>query len=172
MKITVLRLGHRFIRDRRVSTHLGLVARAFGADELVFDTRDDSIKKSIEKVTQEWGGGNFEINFIKDPMRYIKNFPGDKIHLTMYGINVDEKVEKIRKSKRDKLIIVGGKKVPSEVYSLADYNIAIGQQPHSEIAALAIFLDRIFQGNELRKKFEGGKKRIIPKERGKEILER
>ncbi|HDN83691.1 MAG TPA: tRNA (cytidine(56)-2'-O)-methyltransferase, partial [Candidatus Altiarchaeales archaeon] len=96
-------------------------------------------------------------------------FEGEKIHLTMYGLNIDEKIAKIRKSKRDKLIIVGGKKVPSEVYEMVDYNIAIGHQPHSEIAALAVFLDRLFEGKELLKDFDG-KKKVIPQARGKLLI--
>ena len=32
--IGVLRLGHRRERDKRITSHLGLTARAFGADEV------------------------------------------------------------------------------------------------------------------------------------------
>ena len=32
--IIVLRLGHRFVRDYRVTTHLALVARSFGANKI------------------------------------------------------------------------------------------------------------------------------------------
>jgi hypothetical protein len=32
MNISVLRIGHRLVRDDRVTTHAALVARAFGAD--------------------------------------------------------------------------------------------------------------------------------------------
>ena len=86
----------------------------------------------------------------------------------MYGMPVGDKIPEIRKSKKDKLIIVGGQKVPSEVYHLSDYNIAIGNQPHSEIAALAVFLDRLFEGDELNRSFKG-KKSIIPQECGKKF---
>jgi tRNA (cytidine56-2'-O)-methyltransferase len=48
-------------------------------------------------------------------------------------------------------------------------NIAVGNQPHSEIAALAIFLDRYFQGKELVNTFENAKMRIIPSSRGKRV---
>ncbi|MHC1589292.1 MAG: RNA methyltransferase, partial [Methermicoccaceae archaeon] len=34
-------------------------------------------------------------------------------------------------------------KVPREVYELSDYNVAVGNQPHSEVAALAVMLDRL-----------------------------
>ena len=56
MKIRILRLGHRFSRDRRVSTHIGLVSRAFGADELVMDLWDPLVEESVNKVVGEWGG--------------------------------------------------------------------------------------------------------------------
>ena len=65
--------------------------------------------------------------------------------------------------------MVGAEKVPAEVYQLADWNVAVGNQPHSEVAALAVFLDRLFQGEELGQQFEGGLK-IVPSSRGKEVL--
>jgi tRNA (cytidine56-2'-O)-methyltransferase len=57
------------------------------------------------------------------------------------------------------------------MYDLADYSIAIGNQPHSEIAALAIFLDRIFKGKQLKKDFRGAKFKIVPMSRGKMVKE-
>ena len=70
-------------------------------------------------------------------------------HLTMYGINIDDIAESCAK-KTSLLVIIGAEKVPQEACDLADYNIAIGNQPHSEIAALAIFLDRIFTGKQFK----------------------
>ncbi len=169
MRITILRLGHRYVRDKRITTHTALVARAFGADEILMDTKDSSVEESIKNVVNEWGG-NFEIRFTPDWREYVKNFSGDRIHLTMYGINVNDAIGEIQKRRKDKLIIIGGKKVPSEIYSMVDYNVAIGNQPHSEVSALAVFLDRLFEGKELDRKFHG-KKRIIPQEREKKVIE-
>lgn len=169
MKVSILRLGHRFVRDKRISTHVALVARSFNADEIFIDSQDKSIVESISKINDEWGG-DFKINFIKNWRSFVEKFKGDKIHLTMYGININNCINKIKSSRKDKLIIIGGKKVPSELYSLVDYNVAIGNQPHSEVAALAVFLDRLFEGKELEKKFRG-KKRIIPQEHGKKVVD-
>jgi tRNA (cytidine56-2'-O)-methyltransferase len=55
------------------------------------------------------------------------------------------------------------------MYDLADWNVAVGNQPHSEVAALAILLDRLFEGKELRREFEGGLK-IVPSPFGKKVL--
>jgi len=96
-------------------------------------------------------GGNIRLSEIKNWKKYVEEFKGEKIHLTMYGVNINDCIEKIASSKKDKLIIVGGQKVPSEIYKLADYNVAIGNQPHSEVAALAVFMDRLCQGKELEK---------------------
>lgn len=170
MKITVLRLGHRYSRDKRISTHIGLVSRAFGADGLIFDTTDTSVRESIEKINEFWGNG-LKVNFTDNWKKFVRDFQGDKIHLTMYGINVDDRIDKIKSSKKDKLIVIGGKKVPADIYNLVDYNIAVGNQPHSEVAALAIFLDRLFEGKELQKDFNG-KLKIIPQAKGKKVVER
>ncbi len=87
----------------------------------------------------------------------------------MYGINISDCIEKIRLLKKDKLIIIGGQKVPPDIYQMVDYNVAIGNQPHSEVAALAVFLDRLFEGEKLKQRF-GGRKRIIPHGCGKKVI--
>ena len=65
-------------------------------------------------------------------------------------------------------IIIGAEKVPRDVYELADYNIAVGNQPHSEVAALAVFLDRLLDGKGLRRKLKGTMT-IEPNPRGKTV---
>jgi len=170
MNVTVLRLGHRYARDKRMSTHIALVARAFGAQKVVYDTLDMEIAESTGKICKEWGG-DIEIEFIDSWRPYIQDFDGDRVHLTMYGININDCIGDLKASKKDKLVIVGGQKVPSEVYSLADYNVGVGNQPHSEVAALAVFLDRLFSGKELERDFLG-KKTIIPQACGKKVVEK
>jgi tRNA (cytidine56-2'-O)-methyltransferase len=72
-------------------------------------------------------------------------------------------------TKRKLLIIVGASKVPKEIYCISDYNIALGNQPHSEVSALAVFLDRLFGGKELTRTFKSAKIRIIPSQSGKMV---
>jgi len=176
-RIIVLRLGHRISRDKRVTTHVALVARAYGADEIIITgDRDDDLIERIRKVVETWGGdfsARFEENWRKVIRRFKESGNGVVIHLTMYGINLPDIIEEIRglwKSGRDLMIIVGGEKVPGEVYGLADYNIAITNQPHSEIAALATFLDWLQEGREFDLEFPNAKLKIIPNPRGKTVL--
>lgn len=68
------------------------------------------------------------------------------------------------------LIVVGAEKVEGWYYKEADYNIAIGNQPHSEVAALAIFLDRVYKGEELNVLFEDSKLLVIPQKAGKKVI--
>ena len=168
MVIVVLRLGHRKNRDKRITTHVCLVARAFGADAcIIAGEKDEKLIASVEDVTRRWGG-DFKVSYERNWRKLIKEFKGKKVHLTMYGIPVQDKIREIRKHK-DLLIIVGAEKVPREVYELVDYNIAITNQPHSEVAALAIFLHEYFCGRELEKRFDG-KLKIIPQEKGKKVI--
>ena len=169
MDVYVLRLGHRPERDKRLSTHVALTARAFGARGIYFDVFDEKVFESVRDVVERWGG-NFFIEKVGNWQKLIKEFDGLVIHLTMYGKPLPEKMEDIRKSTRV-LVVVGAEKVPPEVYELADLNIAIGNQPHSEVAALAVFLDRILDGEVFRKEFKGAKIRVIPSERGKAVEE-
>jgi tRNA (cytidine56-2'-O)-methyltransferase len=167
MTLTVLRLGHRFCRDARISTHVALTARAFGADRILYDVKAVDVKESVGRITDSWGG-DFTVDFTPRWRRFIQEFNGVKVHLTMYGLPLADVVPKVRGC-GDILVIVGGAKVPSEVYQLADYNVAVGGQPHSEVAALAVFLDRLFGGEALCRDF-GGRLRIEPQERGKKVL--
>lgn len=166
MKIIVLRLGHRIFRDSRISTHCALVARAFGADEIIYTGEKDSeTEKSVNSVVKRWGG-DFKIRYEKNYKKILNNWKGKICHLTMYGKNIDN----VKIPKKDLLIIIGGEKVPSEIYQLADMNIAIGNQPHSEVAALAIFLDRIHKGKQFKKQFKNAKLEIIPQDKEKKLL--
>ena len=69
------------------------------------------------------------------------------------------------------MIVVGAEKVPREIYEKADYNVSIGTQPHSEISALAILLDRIQQGEQFNRKFSDSKRVIIPSKNGKNVIQ-
>ncbi len=171
MEIVVMRLGHRPERDKRLTTHVALTARAFGASGMILASEDTKIIQSIERMTKRWGG-NFwiksELNW-KHAIEEWKRTGGQVVHLTMYGINLPQAIKKL-KIKEKLMIVVGAEKVPAMVFDLADYNIAVGNQPHSEVAALAIFLDRIQKGRELQKQFKGGELKIVPQERGKKVV--
>jgi tRNA (cytidine56-2'-O)-methyltransferase len=176
-KVVVLRWGHRPQRDARLTSHVALTARALGASGFVLsDALDDHLKETVEKVANAWGGDfSFEMgtkwrNLVRD----WKGNGGIVVHLTAYGENIQTSkvLDRIRSLEKDVLVIVGSQKVPSEFYSaeVSNFNVAVGNQPHSECAALAIFLDRFFNGEMLGKPFENAKLKIIPQERGKKIL--
>jgi tRNA (cytidine56-2'-O)-methyltransferase len=100
---------------------------------------------------------------MEDWRTYIKEFKGSIVHLTMYGMPVDEMIGDIE---GNILVVVGAEKVPRDVFDLTDYNVSIGTQPHSEVSSLAIFLDRLFKGKSIEKDFNG-KLKIQPSSRSK-----
>jgi len=166
--ISILRLGHRPHRDFRVTTHVALVARCFGADRMYIAVEDRELQERIDSVNRRFGG-HFSVYLERDWKKLIRDFQGTVVHLTMYGLKLSETLPSMRRED-DLLVIVGAEKVPSEVYTLSDYNISVGNQPHSEIAALAIFLDR-WTGGAWEKAEFGGRIRIIPDARGKRVAE-
>ena len=169
MAISVLRLGHRPSRDKRISTHCGLVARTFGADNIFYSgPRDPSFEKSLTSVAKQWGG-MFGVAHIKSWRTFLKEWRGKSVHLTMYGLPFQKKMPVIRKAK-DLLVIVGGEKVPWEVYQMATWNVGVTNQPHSEVAALALFLHEYHKGKELDIKFRDARKRVVPQTRGKKVV--
>lgn len=171
--ITVLRLDHRLGRDTRITTHVCLTARAFGADKVILSgERDKHIIESVESVVENWGG-NFQVEYKEKFLPVIKEHKRNGfeiIHLTMYGKHVEEIIPTIRDNGKDKLIIVGGSRVPTEVYELADWNLSVTNQPHSEVAALAICLHYVMDAKELDITYDDGKMQIIPNNEHKEVI--
>ena len=174
-KVVVLRWGHRPQRDVRLTTHVALTARALCASGFILsDVEDSNIEQTVRKITMHWGGTfQFEMGTSwKKSVRDWRANGGVVVHLTAYGENIQasDALNRIKNLKKDVLVIVGSQKVPGEFYSseVSDFNLSIGNQPHSECSALAIFLDRFFEGKELAKDFEKAKIRIVPRERGKE----
>jgi len=170
MEIEILRIGQRVVRDDRVTTHVALVSRAFGAKKIYMSEINPDIKDTLEKINDMWGG-EFRVEFIekwKDVVK-IKKSEGVKIvHLTMYGQNIND-IESEIKQEQNILIVIGAEKVPRQIYEFADYNIAIGNQPHSEISSLAVLLDRIQNGNQFLRKFKNAQREIVPSRQGKKV---
>ncbi len=162
----VYRYGHRPGRDKRITTHVALVARAFGADGIIIDTPDRKLEDGIKDVVERFGG-DFFVETGVGWKEYFKKWKGKIVHLTMYGENVMDCIQDI-KGEKDLLIVVGSEKVPGEFYQIADYNVAIGSQPHSEVAALAVFLHLLTEGRWSEKKFDGVME-VVPSRRGKRI---
>lgn len=165
--ITVLRIGHRISRDKRITTHVALVARAFGSDNIIIDTKDKNLEDTVYSICKRFGG-NFQIESGFDLKKILKEWNGTIVHLTMYGEELKKSINKIDKS-RDLLVIVGAEKVRPMIYEKADFNISVGNQPHSEVAALAIFLDRFTKGLWQKKVFDG-KIEILPTDKGKRVI--
>ena len=177
VKVVVLRWGHRPERDKRLTTHVALTARAFGASGIILsDVKDEKVKASIGKVVENWGGPFF-FEMGKPWRQVIKEWKakgGIVVHLTAYGENIQtsDVLDRIKACGKDIMVIVGSQKVPGEFFSekVSDFNVAIGNQPHSECSSLAVFLDRLFEGKELEKDFKNAKLKIVPQARGKKVV--
>lgn len=175
-KVVVLRWGHRY-RDKRLTTHVVLTARALGASGFILaDIEDSEIKRVVERVVETFGGDFwFEMGLPwKKVVQKWRREKGVVVHLTAYGENLatTNVLDRIKAQRKDVLVIVGSRKVPREFFSeeVSDFNVAVGNQPHSECSSLAVFLDRFFQGKELSKEFENAKLKIIGQARGKKVI--
>ncbi|MBO3768823.1 MAG: tRNA (cytidine(56)-2'-O)-methyltransferase [Thermoproteota archaeon] len=170
-EVGVLRLGHRIVRDKRVTTHAFLVSRAFGAKAfIIHGDKDSKLEENARRIVKTWGG-KVTVEYSENWLETVKKWRDTGsliVHLTMYGMPVESVINYIREFKRI-LVIIGGQKVPGEAYRVSDYNVSITNQPHSEIAALAVFLDRLFQGRELYMQHEKPRFFIVPSPRGKVI---
>lgn len=173
MDIKVLRLDHRRVRDARITTHVCLTARALGASGVYLSgDHDKKLMENVQDVVKRWGG-DFQVEYRKGWQNLLsewKNGGGEIVHLTMYGEPVQDATPKIRNSPQNKLVVVGGSRVPSIVYQEANWNVSVTTQPHSEVSSLAIFLHMLQEGNELELEFEGGDMKVIPSEKGKNVI--
>jgi len=149
----VLRIGHRPERDKRVTTHVALTSRAFGASRMYLSKPDSRVVTTINDVVAKFGG-DFEIEPLSNPKKFVKNWKGQIVHLTMFGLPLEDFEDKLMEEQSPILFIVGAEKVPPWTFEYADYNISIGNQPHSEVSALAIILSRL-NGNCGAQKFDG-----------------
>ncbi len=170
-QIIVVRISGRAYRDLRITTHCGLVARAFGAKKIILSQDSDtSIPKTIQSVTERFGG-DFEVAFTPNIGQQLKKLKKEGyciIHLTMYGEKIKTHLTEIKK-KNKIAIIIGADKVPASIYQQADYNIGITNQPHSEVAALAITMHEIMGGREEEIVFTNRKLEVIPTPKGKHV---
>lgn len=179
-EIVVFRLGHRLPRDERISTHVALVARAFGANKIIYSgQKDSSLEESVKRICEKWGAqtlnrSKFTIEYEEKEVSRVKKLKNDGyflVHLTMYGTSVDE-IKKECENQEKVLIIVGGEAVPSEIFRLSNANISVTNQPHSEVAALAIALDRMHNGEEMNFDHFKGSIEIEPSKTGKKIIKK
>ena len=157
-RLEVLRLGYRKGRDPRITTHLALVARAMGADGFFLaGDEDKEMFENLNSVSDRFGG-DLETKHVSG-MRHLKNHVangGVAVHLTMYGEPFRKAIPKIRRD-RPVIIVVGGAKVPGDVYKICQHNVAVGNQPHSEVAALALFMDAWFGESASERNFDNAR---------------
>jgi len=169
-EVCVLRLGHRPGRDNRMTTHVGLTARALGADRVCIAGAASGSAETIEDITDRFGGP-FEVELTDSPGSVVSGWEGSVVHLTMYGLPIQDVETELREAhgRGPLLVAVGAGKVPFDVYEAADYNVAVTNQPHSEVAGLAVFLDRLFEGRELDREWADADRRVVPTATGKRV---
>ena len=170
-EVVVVRYGHRPGRDDRMTTHVGLTARALGADRVIVPDNAGQSVETVRDITDRFGGP-FEIEQSGSLRALVEGWDGKVVHLTMYGLPVQEVEAEVRSALDDEplLIVVGGEKVPFEIYEYADWNVGVTNQPHSEVAGLAVFLDRLFEGQELDQEWVEAENQVIPQSTGKKVV--
>ncbi|WP_267639285.1 tRNA (cytidine(56)-2'-O)-methyltransferase [Haloarchaeobius amylolyticus] len=172
-EVAVVRLAHRPGRDDRMTTHVGLTARALGADRVIYPDNADQSRQTVADITGRFGGP-FDVDLVESTKAVVRNWDGSVAHLTMYGERVQDVEAEIRAARdgadEPLLVVVGSEKVPFDIYEEADWNVAVTNQPHSEVAGLAVFLDRLFEGRELDREWPGAESRVVPQSTGKKVV--
>jgi len=143
-----------------------------GADGVIIaDQEDKVVESTIRDVTNRFGGP-FEIQSGKPWKQAIRDWRaigGRVVHLTAYGLPLPQMLPEIQDTNHDLLVVVGSEKMPGEIFRLADWNVSITNQPMSEVAALAIFLDWFEQHREFEHEFSKAQVQIVPSKTGKQV---
>src|SRR5437660_10903423 len=169
-RIFILRIGHRVFRDSRVTTHVCLTARALGADGVIIADREDKVGEAAIRAVTNRFGGPVEVESgepWKHAVRDWRAMGGRIVHLTAYGLALPNKLSEIHDADADLLVIVGSEKMPGEIFKLADWHISVTNQPMSEVAALAIFLDWFRQHRECERECSKAQVQSVPSKSGK-----
>ncbi|MEM3841088.1 MAG: hypothetical protein QXN59_00100 [Candidatus Micrarchaeaceae archaeon] len=151
-----------------------LTARALGASSAVFTISNPQLisrlKRSCSVVAKKWGG-NFSVQFTSNWKGYLESRRNYKtVHLTRYGIPVQKRLYTLR-SYKNIIIAISTTKELKSMCTVADFNISITSQPHSSIAAMAIFLNQYFAGRELSLNFSNAKFKVLPSQ-NEQLLKR
>ncbi|MFP4589972.1 MAG: tRNA (cytidine(56)-2'-O)-methyltransferase [Halobacteriales archaeon] len=153
-----------------MTTHVGLTARALGADRVVLPASAANALATVRDVTDRFGGP-FEVVAVDEPRAWLAAWPDPVVHLTMYGLPVAEAIDSIAREVdgHRAAVVVGGGKVGGDVYERATWNVAVTNQPHSEVGALAVFLDRLLDGAATTRRWRDAEARIVPSPAGKRV---
>ena len=86
----VLRIGHRPERDKRITTHVALTARAFGARGITFHKGDSRILETVSNVTDKFGGDfETEAEYREKDVQNLITTKGGKIYWPLIPYSYD-----------------------------------------------------------------------------------
>lgn len=136
---------------------------------MLLEPPDPELADRVALLGGGWGG-TFKVVGVDDWKKEVRSFDGTVVHLTMYGQPLVRVLPKLQQSRRI-LLVVGGAKVPPDLYRLANLNVAVGHQPHSEVAAVAVVLDRLL-GIPGPRRWRGARRSVVPRARGKKVVVR
>ena len=150
-------------------TDICLIARAFGASEIVFTMNDSKLKSKAQRfcndICKKWGG-SFSVSFTNNWKAYIKNKRNYKtIYLTRYGTPMRQ-AEYVLRTYKNMLIIASFSEKINELYTIADFNISITSQPHTVASSITSLLRAYYRNRELSMHFENAKYKVIPEPHG------
>ena len=128
---------------------------------------DPALAQRLRSVRERWGG-DFEVVPAPDWRAIVRSYDGSVVHLTMYGLPFERVRSRLGRA-RHVLLVVGGAKVPPDLYGLATLNVAVGHQPHSEVAAVAVVLAQL-RGIPPPRAWPRARQRIVPRARGKRVI--
>ncbi len=122
---------------------------------------------SVRSLGNAWGG-SFSVVQKVSPLRIISEWKKDGgrvINLSMYGEDMRAPMSELYHVyytlAQPLLVVVGSSKVDGKVYQASDFNLAVTHYPHSEVAALAIFLEKLLGNRAWGRPTPGSRIKIL-----------
>lgn len=133
----VLKMNH--VKGDNETLQIFLVSASFGIKSLFLS---GEIDEELISKTKEQG---LNIKYIEEPIEWINEQTKGKeiINFHVQGVKFHSILHRIKESRKDKIIILGDKKMPGEIFALSDYNIVINPNLNLNVASLSIFLHEL-----------------------------
>ena len=82
-----------------------MTARAFGCQKVFLSKADSRVSKTVSAVVEKFGG-DFSVENVTSIETFVKKWPGVVVHLTMFGLPIDDFVEEFKIVDSDILFVV------------------------------------------------------------------
>jgi len=155
-----------------MTTHVGLTARALGADRVIFPDNAGQSAETVRDITDRFGGP-FAVELRDDQKAIVRNFEGVVVHLTMYGERVKTWRETFASRSKGRRPPDRRRRREGAVGAVRARRLQRGRdEPAALRGRRARRVPRpAVRGTELDREWEDADRRVMPEATGKTVID-